>query len=128
MLLPASTGADADRITTAVRRSTSSPPVTVSIGIADLSCNARLASRSADRALYLTKQSGGNTIARLDLGRAMRVALSRLRALPRSERPSDRGIQIPVLDSGARAGDGSRRSKAQPRSGSSQIRSEVSSL
>ena len=67
VLLPASTGTDADRIadriTTAVRSSTSSPPVTVSIGIADLSCNARLANRSADRALYLTKQSGGNTIA-----------------------------------------------------------------
>jgi diguanylate cyclase (GGDEF)-like protein/PAS domain S-box-containing protein len=68
VLLPATTGTDADRIadriTTAVTNQTSSPPVTVSVGIADLSCNARLASRSADRALYLAKQSGGNTIAR----------------------------------------------------------------
>ncbi len=70
VLLPATTGTDADRIadriTTAVRSSTNSPRVTVSIGIADLSCNARLASRSADRALYLAKQSGGNTIARVE--------------------------------------------------------------
>ena len=70
VLIPATTGSDADhvaqRIATAVTNSTSSPPVTVSIGIADLSCNARLASRSADRALYVAKQSGGNTIARAE--------------------------------------------------------------
>jgi PleD family two-component response regulator len=40
--------------------------VTVSVGIADLSCNTRLANRSADRALCLAKQSGGNTVARAE--------------------------------------------------------------
>jgi diguanylate cyclase (GGDEF)-like protein len=70
VLLLATIDTDADRvaerITTAVRSSTSNPPVTVSIGIADLSCNTRLAGRSADRALYLAKQSDGNTAARAE--------------------------------------------------------------
>jgi diguanylate cyclase (GGDEF)-like protein len=70
VLLPATAGSDADRIaqriTTAVTNSTSSPPVTVRVGVADLSYSVRLASRSADRALYLAKQSGGNTVARAE--------------------------------------------------------------
>jgi diguanylate cyclase (GGDEF)-like protein len=68
VLLPATTDTDADRvaqrITTAVRNSTGNPPVTVSIWIADLSCNARLASRSADRALYLAQPAAIRSRAR----------------------------------------------------------------
>jgi diguanylate cyclase (GGDEF)-like protein/PAS domain S-box-containing protein len=66
VLLPTTTGTNADRvakrITTAVKSSTTSPPVTVSVGIAEVACNPRLASRSADRALYLAKQSGGDMV------------------------------------------------------------------
>jgi diguanylate cyclase (GGDEF)-like protein len=70
VLLPATTGADADaaaeRIRTAIANSSSGPAVTVSIGITDVSSNKRLASQAADHALYLAKESGGNSVARAE--------------------------------------------------------------
>jgi diguanylate cyclase (GGDEF)-like protein len=70
VLLPATGSVDADaiaeRIRMAVLERSASPALTVSIGISELSSDTRQARDAADRALYLAKQSGGNTLARAD--------------------------------------------------------------
>jgi len=69
-LLPATTAADAElvahRITTAIANSPNTPPATVSIGIAHVSPDKRLTCQTADRALYLAKQLGGDSVKRLE--------------------------------------------------------------
>jgi len=68
VLLPATTGADAElvahRIRTATANSPNAPPVTVSVGIAHVSADKRLTLQAADRAVYLDKQLGGDSVKR----------------------------------------------------------------
>ncbi len=67
-LLSAVTGSAADavaeRIRAAVAAASISPAATVSIGIAEVTSDARQARESADRALSLARESGGNRTAR----------------------------------------------------------------